>query len=151
MSVGVAARRARRKVLTDHWVAVIIGVVISTAATLYVFTTNGFGMGYTVFAAGAVGAFIAGAIIGKNAVEAASIGFRVGVMAGTIAAATIATGLFIAWSQGSEIYPQYSFMFFLVFFMLYTPLNGFTGALGGAVGTALRRLALPAKYNPPPY
>ncbi|ACV10325.1 hypothetical protein Huta_0137 [Halorhabdus utahensis DSM 12940] len=55
-----------------------------------------------------------------------------------------------AYSGVDEFGPQTSMFFLATFALIFIPGSALLGGIGSVVGTSLRRIVVPAQYNPPP-
>jgi len=152
MNVTASWRRVRRLILTKYWWSVGPGIALTAIVTFVSIFEYGLMVGPPGFAGGAIGGFVAGVLFGKNVIDAAAIGFQVGVVGSVIAAIGVSVLLLVVWFLDSgQPFVQVSFLYFSLIVSVYVPLNGLAAAVGSAVGTTLRREVVPTRYNPPPY
>lgn len=134
------------------WVAPL-GAVTVVAYVLAAFYVGGFEAGGAVWVyGGGVGGLVAGFALGTNAYDGMAAGLRAGAF-GVVTLTAMATGTFLVlWHTSSgQLFYYWASFYGLVGAIVFVPMYGLTGLVGGAVGVLVRRWTLPDHLNPRAY
>lgn len=148
MRLKVTARKVHREVLTKNWKYILVGMTITWVLSVYMFWRYGLGLKDVHFIPGLVGGLVIGVLNGRNRVDVAAMGMRAGVFGAILGTFTFSAFIFVIWFQASgQAYYQFTFAFFTMLAFIYMAIYGVMSGIGAALGTSLRRIALP-QYNP---
>lgn len=137
-----------------HWWVTGLGtssVLVYVFSTFFIQGADVWGTP-TLYAGGAVGGVVSGFVLGTNVYDGLVAGLRAGIYGVLALSVVIIATLFALWYANSGhlfFYwtPLYGFLGAVVF----APLYGLTGMIGGAVGVLARRAVVPDHLNPNAY
>lgn len=129
----------------------VVGSVITLLYTLVVmFAPITIPFEFVAYMGPFLGGAVAGGMHGTNAYDGFMYGARAGAYGFVLVAlvAMIGSFLFLLDATGQTYFLTSSIVGMIVLFMI-TPVMGLLGAVGGSVGTLVRRSVVPQQYNPP--
>ncbi|ELZ24536.1 hypothetical protein C475_12380 [Halosimplex carlsbadense 2-9-1] len=139
--------------LGDHPRQVVFGSMTTVAlfAAGVFFDGLSQAIGTTGLVVVALAGFLTGASLGRKWYEGVAVAFRAVVIGLAVSALAVTVGLLVLWLVQPEGNSMYGALLSGVFLMVLGPLFGFVGAVGGGVGTVLRRFVVPPGTDPPTY
>jgi len=129
----------------------IVGSVVTLVYTLVVmFAPVNITIEFVAYMGPFVGGAVAGGMHGTNAYDGFMYGARAGAYGFVMVAivAMVGSFVFLFDATGQTYFMTSSIVGMLILFMV-TPVMGLLGAVGGSVGTFVRRSVVPQQYNPP--
>lgn len=141
----------KRNVLGKSKWPTIVGTLVAAAYTITVMIVPyDVNSEFFPYLGAPLGGLVAGAVLGTNVYDGFMYGFRAGAYGMVIVSFVAAIGSFVLFFQATgQTYFYFSSFIGLVAIFAITPIFGFVGAFGGALGTITRRTVVPKRYNPP--
>jgi hypothetical protein len=139
------------QLLGRPWWVTAIG---TTAVVLYVLSAyllHGWGSSF-LYGGGIVGGLAAGFVLGTNSYDGMVAGLRAGAFGVVVVAVLAAITFGVLWhAQSGQLFLYWAPFYGSVGVILFVPIYGFAGLVGGAVGVLGRRWLVPDHLNPHPY
>ncbi|WP_123534621.1 hypothetical protein [Halosimplex salinum] len=145
--------RGQQSLLGDYPRQVVFGATATVALFFAGVFFDGLSatIGPTGLAVVALAGVLTGLSLGREWFEGAVAAFRAVVLGLAVSAVVVTAGLLLLWFVQTGEYSLFRALFSGVALVVLGPLFGFVGAVGGGVGTVVRRFAVPPGQNPPTF